>query len=294
MRRFLKHIGLIFFFIVGVLYLLDFSFTKVYENSVPRTKIQYLRSFKNKKVDYIFLGSSRVENGIVPELIMYKTGKIAINLGFQAAKMSDIYIMLKLIKEYNIKAEKIFIQIDYIFNIEDGHSNVLEWELMPFIRENQITKEYFNNHFSDKRELYNIPFYRYCRYEPKIGFREFFLNTVNKETPVIKNYGFVPLYGNSTEHNNTLPAEINAENKYYDEVKKFIKNNNMKVLYFCAPFCKHTKNLFFVNKLKNKIPELYDFSQVVSDDAMFQNCSHLNREGAFFFTEYLIQKTIID
>lgn len=292
MRKFLKYIALIFLFIVGVLYLLDYSFTKVYESSVPRTKIQYLRSFKNKKVDYIFLGSSRVENGIVPELILDKTGKTAINLGFQAAKMSDIYIVLKLINKYNIRAEKIFIQIDYIFNIEDGHSNVLEWELMPFIRENGVTKEYFNNHFSGRKEVYNIPFYRYCRYESKIGFREFFLNRVNKQTPVIKNYGFVPLYGNSTEHNNTLPAEINAKNKYYDEIKKIVINNNMKVLYFCAPFCKHTKNLFFINKLKNKIPELYDFSQVVSSNDMFQNCSHLNQEGAYYFTEYLM-KTII-
>ncbi|TDE28037.1 hypothetical protein E0I61_13125 [Flavobacterium ranwuense] len=294
MKKFIKHMMLIFFGLIVILLFLDFSFTTVYENSEPRTKFQYLRSLKNKKVDYIFLGSSRVENSIVSKLIRDKTGKSAINLGFQASKMSDIYTVLKLIKKYNIKTDKILIQVDYIFNIEDGCSNILQYELMPFIRENEVTQEYFNRCLINKKEILYTPFYRYLHYEPKIGFREFFLNLINKKTSIVKNNGFVPLQGNSFEHNNSLPSQIISKNKYFDGIKTFAEINKMPVIFFCVPFCKHTKNLIFIKKLKQKIPELYDFSGVINNDKMFKNCSHLNQNGANDFTKYLIEKMLID
>jgi hypothetical protein len=293
MKKFINHMMLIFFGLTLILFFLDLSFTTVYENSNPRTKFQYLRSLKNKKADYIFLGSSRVENSIVPKIIKDKTGKSAINLGFQASKMSDIYTVLKLIKHYNIKTDNILIQVDYVFNYEDGYSNVMQYELMPFIRENEITREYFNRCFSDKQQLYSASFYRYLNFESKIGFREFFLNLINKKTSVIQNYGFVALQGNSLEHNNSLPSQIISKNKYFEKIITFAKINKMPVSFFCAPFCKHTKNLIFIKKLKQKIPELYDFSGVVNDDEMFANCSHLNQNGANYFTRYLIKKILI-
>lgn len=114
MRAFLKYFIFIILLVVAILFLLDYSFTKVYENAKPRTKFQYFRSLKNKKIDYIFLGSSRVDNTIVPAIIEEQTGKKAVNLGFQATKLGDVYTMLQLIQEYNIQTEKIFIQVDYI------------------------------------------------------------------------------------------------------------------------------------------------------------------------------------
>jgi hypothetical protein len=294
MRKFVKYLGFIFFVILIILLFLDYSYTKVYENSNPRTKFQYFRSLKNKKINYIFLGSSRVENTIVTSLIEEKTGKSAVNLGFQASKLGDLYTMLELIKKYNIQTDRIFIQVDYIFNIEDGYSKVMQYELMPFVNENEITKEYFERHFSGEKEMYYFPFYRYCHFDAKIGLREFILNIANKETKIIKNKGFVALQGNSSEHKNGLPIQIYDKNKYYDKIIEFTKINNMPVVFFCAPFCKHTKNLIFIKKLKQKIPGLYDFSGLMSDDKMFANCSHLNQNGANYFTRYLIKKILID
>lgn len=294
MIKFIKHIGSIFWIILLLLLFLDFSYTKVYQNSNPRTKFQYFRSFKNKRINYIFLGSSRVENTIVTSLIEKATSKSAVNLGFQASKLGDLYTMLKLIKKYNIQTDKIFFQVDYIFNIEEGYSNVMEYELMPFIKENEVTKEYFERHLNDEKLIYYFPFYRYCRFDSKIGFRELILNIANKETKIIKNKGFVALQGNSSEHKNSLPFQINERNKYYIKIIEFAKINNMQVVFFCAPFCKHTKNLVFMEKLKMKIPGLYDFSGVVNDDEMFVNCSHLNQRGANYFTRYLIKKILID
>lgn len=54
------------------------------------------------------------------------------------------------------------------------------------------------------------------------------------------------------------------------------------------------KNIDFVSKLKIKIPELNDFSHVISDDKMFVNCNHLNDNGAKRFTEILIGKLLME
>lgn len=294
MRAFLKYIIFIFLLVVSILSFLDYSFTKVYENANPRTKFQYFRSFKNKKIDYIFLGSSRVDNTIVPAIIEEQTGKTVVNFGFQAAKLGDVYTMLQLIKEYNIRPEKIFIQVDYIFNLEDGYSTIMQHELMPFVRENKITKDYFERHFSNEKQLYYVPFFRYSYFDVKIGLRELLLNVANKETNILKNKGFTALQGNSFQHENALPQLINAKNKYYDQIVAFAQINKMSLVFFCAPFCKHTKNLNFVEKLKEKIPELYDFSTAVTDDKMFKNCSHLNGNGAAYFSKYTIRKMLID
>ncbi len=294
MRAFFKYIIFIFLLVVSILSFLDYSFTKIYENAKPRTKFQYLRSLKNKKIDYIFLGSSRVDNAIVPAVIEKQTGKTAVNLGFQATKLGDVYTMLQLIKEYNIQTEKIFIQVDYIFNLEDGYSTVMQHELMPFVRENKITKDYFYRHFSTEKHLYYVPFLRYSYFDVKIGLRELLLNIANKETNILKNKGFTALQGNSFQHGNALPQEINTQNKYYDQIVAFARINKMPIVFFCAPFCKHTKNLNFMGKLKEKIPGLYDFSTALTDDKMFQNCSHLNAEGAAYFSKNTIQKMLTD
>lgn len=294
MRAFFKYIIFIFLLVVSILSFLDYSFTKIYENAKPRTKFQYFRSLKNKKIDYIFLGSSRVDNTIVPAIIEEQTGKTAVNLGFQAAKLGDVYTMLQLIKEYNIQTEKIFIQVDYIFNLEDGYSTIMQHDLMPFVRENKITKDYFYRHFSAEKHLYYVPFFRYSYFDVKIGLRQLLLNVANKETNILKNKGFTGLQGNSFQHGNALPQEINTQNKYYDQIVAFARINKMPIVFFCAPFCKHTKNLNFMGKLKEKIPGLYDFSTALTDDKMFQNCSHLNAEGAAYFSKNTIQKMLTD
>ena len=275
-------------FLVG----LDFMYTTIYSVAPPRTKFQYFRSLKNQKVDYLFLGSSRVESTINPEIIRAKTGKTAVNMGFQAAKLSDIYILLKLVKEYNIETDKIFIQVDYIYNIEDGCSNVLPYQLMPFLRENQATKDYFELHYHQNKYLYYMPFYRYCYFENKIGFRELVSNMIHKKTTVVAHHGFYPLEGTSAQNGGALPNVITKSNKYYDAIKQFAKKNKMDVVFFCAPFSKNNKNLSYVAKLKERVPGLYNFANLITDEKLFKDSYHLNKEGAARFTEAFITKLV--
>ncbi len=295
MKKFIIQILGILFIILILLLVFDFTYTTIYENSLPRTKFQYLRSLKNTKVNYIFLGSSRVENGIDPFIIENKTQKKGVNLGYEAAKMGDIYTLLQLLKGYNIASDTVFIQVDYIFDIK-GHSINLPYEMTPFINDNPITKNYLIDYIGNDPSMYYVPFIRYCGSDQKIGFRAVFTNLIGKKTSVVENKGYSPLLAkdNNSKHNNhfSLPASIASYNPYYEKIKKYGRANDIKIIFFCAPICKHTKNLDYVKKLKTKIPDLYDFSNAIQEDSMFVNCFHLNEKGASKFTEILVEKII--
>jgi len=279
--------------ILILMLVLDAVYTKIYERATPRTKFQYFRSLKNQKVDYIFLGSSRVENGIVPSVIKQKTGKLAVNFGFQAAKLVDIYTLLQLVKEYNIRYEIILIQVDYIYNFEAGHSNIFEFEMMPFVRDNVVTKNYLDTHVENPLANYYVPFYRYCRNDLKLGLREIFANIIHKKNNMIATDGYSAAFGNTTEMSGALPAVILDKNSTMDSIESFVIKNKMKVIFYCAPFCKNNQNQDYTAKLKARIAGFKDFSRVITDDRMFHNCNHLNDIGAKRFTEIFAEEVLM-
>lgn len=293
MKQFLVFIGKIVLVLLLIAFLLDCLYTTVYETSSPRNKFQYFRTFKNDTIDYIFLGSSRVENSIVVTNIEKETGKSALNLGFQAAKMQDIFTLLQLINTYNIQTKKVFIQVDYIFNIENGYSNVLPYEIMPFIRNNEVTKTYLDSRFEDAAMLYYFPFYRYSEFDSKIGFRELFLQVLSKRTAILKDKGFIGLQGELKNSEFEFPNTIIKKNEYLEQIRQFAENNKIDVVYYCSPISFKTKNREYVAQLKGKIPELLDFSTVIEDDKMFKDCTHLNENGARFFTQFFIDNVLI-
>lgn len=291
MKNFVKHILKIAVMLAISAYALDLFYTKVFEESSPRTKFQNLRALENQTVDYVFLGSSRVENGISPEIIKTKTGKNAVNLGFQASKMSDIYLILQLLDEYHISYKKAFIQVDYIFNMEKGFSNVLSYEVLPFINENQLIAEHSQindsvNFWSNKY----IPFYRYSRTSQKIGVREVAMNLLKKQTTISKNKGYDPLFGSFSGGNYALPKTIEKKNKYYDLIVNYSLKNKKDVTFFIAPFLISDNDFSFVQKLEKKVTGLEDFSNALPNNKYFQNNSHLNNVGAEAFTTILIDK----
>lgn len=270
-----------------LLVVFDFSYTIIYKNSTPRTKFQYVRSLKNTKVNYVFLGSSRVENGIDPTVIERETNKSCLNLGYEAAKLGDIYTMLKLLKTYAIATDTVFIQVDYIFDIK-GHSINLPYQMTPFIQDSPVIKDYLIEYTGAESSMYYVPFIRYLGSDQKIGFREVFANLIGKQTKVIANKGFSPLgiLGNKSKHEShfSLPPTIQWSNSYYEKIKEYAARHDIKIVFFCAPFCRHTKNLNYIKKLKVKIPELYDFSDAIQADPLFVDCFHLNEVGAADFT----------
>ncbi len=272
--------------LVLIMSFLDIIYTKIYETAPPRSKFQMLRSAKNQHFDYLFLGSSRVENSINPNIIFKETGKKGLNLGFQGSKLKDIYTVLQLLKAYQIASDKIYLQIDGHFN-SDGCSQIMSYQLMPFIRDNAILRKHAS-FFENSTALYYIPFYRYCVNDYKLGLREVMLNLLGKKTQVCEKLGYDPIFGSSKKETETLPVKIVEKNETFENIRNYSKKNKIDVLYFCAPYSNATRNMDYIRQLKTKIPDLKDYSTLVKNRDLFMNPAHLNDNGATFFTQYII------
>jgi hypothetical protein len=290
MKKFLAYILSILLIIIVSLYLLDFIYTYGYHQGTPRNKISHLMQTKNDTIDYIFIGSSRVDNTINADIISSITGNSAINLGFQGAKTDDYLIILKLLKNKNIYSKQIFIQIDYVYNI-DGNSEILKSEFMPFLN-NQVISEVIKERDPEYFQLKYIPFYRYLIYDYKIGFREFFNTTFGNSNKLDLQNGYFPKHGRMKNSNGStiLPSHILEENKNILAINSFALKNELEIIYFTAPFCPNTSNLNYIRKLKNKLPQFLDYSDLFpSQYNYFYDCNHLNDEGATIFSEIFAQ-----
>lgn len=293
MRRFLKNSIIFTVGIIISLYFIDSVYSKVYNNSTPRNKTQYILSLKKgEKLDYVFLGSSRVENVIIPSIIKELTGNKTLNLGTQGAKLDDINIFLKLLIDRQIKIKRLFVQVDYTYNYVSS-SDIVRSQSLPFIKSNSVIKEYLKKVDSNYYKNYYIPFYRYGANDYRIGFREFIASLINKKSTVDFETGYVPIYGsiiNNNDQISSLPIEIIETNKVINEIDALCKANNIQVTYFCSPFCSKLKTNNYLLKLKSKLPNFQDFSSVIKEDSLFKNCSHLNKAGAEKFTRHIVKK----
>ncbi|APY00722.1 hypothetical protein [Lacinutrix venerupis] len=291
MNRFIKNCLVITLGIIMVLFLLDILYTKVYENAFPRNKTQHILNLKpGTEFDYVFLGSSRTENFIMPSIIKSETKKEALNLGTQGARLGDMNLFLRLLIDKKVKIKRLFVQVDYIYNFESS-SDIVHSQALPYIRSNTIIKNYMNRVDSSYFKNYYIPFYRYASNDYRLGFREFFASSINKKSKTDFSNGFVPLFNSINQgekHTASLPNTILEKNKSLIEIDALCTANNIKVTYFCAPFCSGLVANNYLSKLKEKIPDFKDFSTVIKEDSLFQNCSHLNKNGAEAFTRHLI------
>lgn len=291
MKNFAQYIGLILTLILGILFLLDWAYTYSFYNGVPRNKVSHIIQNENKKIDYIFLGSSRVDNSVNTHIIESRTGKTAINLGVQGAKLDDIYFFLRLLKEKNIQSKTIYIQVDYIFNIDNENSEILKSSIMPFISE-KVVAGFLKERDDDYLFLKYFPFYRYLKYDYKIGFREFLNVSIGKKPQLEQEKGYSPKFGSSgSSLKSNLPTFINKRNKSISKINSFATENNIKIVYFMTPYCAGTENLDFSIKLKNKLSPFLDYSQVfLNNDEYFYDCGHLNDSGAREFSKIFAEK----
>jgi len=290
MRQFLKYIALLFLGIFVILGILDIIYTSIFRNESARNKTQFVLSLNNQKIDYVFLGSSRVENSIISSEIEKTTSKNTLNLGTQGAIINDMNLYLRLLIKNEIKISKLFVQIDYVFN-SDKNSNIVYSQALPYLRSNEVIKEYAERKDSKFKLNYYIPFYRYLVNDYRIGFREVFASLIKKKSKINFEDGFVPIFGKMKKNEfSVLPKIIIKENRGFNEIDSICMVNEIDVVYFVSPFCKNAKNLSYLKKIKEKIPELNDFSALVQEDKYFKNCAHLNEKGALLFTKKMIEE----
>jgi|SRR6218665_335272 len=289
MRKFLIYISSVFLAVAVLMVACDFGYTLTYQKAKPRNKFEYILQMKPQKINYVFLGSSRTENHIVTSEVKVLTGESAINLGMAGAVFEDNLLQLKLLLDRKVKIEKLFLQVDYLYD-HPGVSNIGNSMALPFIH-NQVVKSHLESQMPNFNALYYIPFYRYLVTDFAIGFREFFFTMVGKKSKIDISDGFVPKNGSEPFQTFSFPKQIAAENKTITAFKNICKANKIELVLFCAPFCSKTENTAYIRKLKLNLPELHDYSTAVPD-SLFYNCGHLNEKGAQFFTKKLIQDCV--
>jgi hypothetical protein len=159
---------------------------------------------------------------------------------------------------------------------------------MPYIHTNSSIKEHYKNEL-DFKQLFYVPFYRYIKFDAKIGFREVYEVLSNKPTNTLFNKGYYPLISDKKgSMKNDISTLKVIRNKYYEEIKKLCKQNNINLIVVMTPMCKNTKGLDYFDKVKKQYPEINNFENTVTDDRYFASCGHLNNEGAIIYTNHII------
>ena len=280
MKKYLRFLLFGFIALIIIATVLDFAYTFVYKHSKSnRSAFQIVRDLKNNKIDYILLGSSRVIHHLNTALINENYHLNGMNLSLDGTRLKEILLFTEALIANNNHIDKLFIQIDYIWNYYEN-SFVASWVFMPFIHDEYIANEYLDQFEKIK---YNIPFYRYIKYEPMLGFRNIVMNIFRKKS--LSETGFEPLpddvFIGDTEYFYTLNDTMNPS---IAKIIELCKQNDIKLIFYTAPIYNLKANN---EEIFNKyLSDYTDFSSIFSDSTLFRDAIHLNKKGAMLFTEY--------
>lgn len=289
MKKFITYFIGVLALLIAVLFVLNILYTTIYSTSSVRNKIQMILNAPPKHYDAIFIGSSRAENHIVTDMFKGE-GLTTYNFGMSGANLCDTSLLLKLFFENGNTVDKVLLELDLNYMTEEPAIGI-EAISLPYSSSKTIIKKHYSNATWDNFFINNLPFYKYCIFDSKIGFRELMMSIMHRKSNLIKTDGFKPLEGILNHFAKfELPKEIKQKNKYYLEIKSSCKNQGVKLISFATPMCKYATNQDFFIKLKNRIPELIDYSSVVKSDTFFSTCGHMNKNGARVFTRILINE----
>lgn len=286
MKLFCLHILKLTFLVIISLYALDLLYSKVYRNSKYRNKIQYAINETPKEYDVVFLGSSRANNHFVSSEFE-KVGLKSFNFGISGGTLEDALLLLEILVDKKIEIKNLVLEVDLNIQRED-FSEGTRAMFMPYLNSNLIVNNFYKSQIEEYKTYSNFPFYRFIKYDTKIGLREIIFSTINKKSTFLENKGYSPLFGTKREMSIDLSNVQPKKNKYYEKVKLICLQNNIKLIAVTTPICENTKGLDYFVKVKQLYPEIHNFENVITDDKYFSSCGHLNDEGAKKFTRVLM------
>ncbi len=287
MKKFLIYSGkiLVLTFLIAVL--LDGLYTYVFLQSKKRGKIESVVNSKSQNFDVLILGSSRANNHFVSQLFEDK-GLKTFNYGMSGGHLFEASLMLKLMIERKYKIKNVILEADLNLS-NDKESEGVSVKFLPYIHNSEIIKAHFalQDNFN---ELFYIPFYRYIKFDSKIGFREIYKIVKNEKTNTLDNLGYYPLgkHKNGNMKNNIVNLNPLRHNKYYEEIKNVCKANNINFIAVMTPMCEKTKGMNYFEKVKKAYPEIHNYENVVIEDKYFSSCGHMTDAGARIFTARIL------
>lgn len=288
MKKFLIYIAKIIVITVLIAFLLDGLYTYVFMQSNNRGKIEKVFNSKAQKYDVVFLGSSRANNHFVAQMFEDK-GLKAFNYGMSGGHLFEASLMLKLMIERKYEIKNVILEAD--LNLSNEHqAEGVSAKFLPFIHNSEVIKDHFSNE-ADFNELYYIPFYRYIKYDSKIGLREAFKIIKKERTNALDNLGYYPLakHKNGNMKNNIVNLKPLAQNKYYEEIKNICKAHNINFIAIMTPMCENVVGMNYFEKVEKVYPEIYNYENVVIEDKYFSSCGHMTDAGAKMFTARILK-----
>ena len=262
---------------------LDVFYTVIYLKNDSRNKVFNIFNSGPKKYDVLILGSSRAENHLVSS-VFYDNGYTVFNYGMSGSRLAESNLLLNLMLERNYKIKTLIVETDLNIN-SDGYSEGTRACFMPYIHQSKTIRDFYKN-IPDYTKVVYIPFYRYIKYESKIGFREMLFSALHKKSNCLENQGFYPLLHDARPLvAKNLSNYVPHKNKSLDNIKEICKKNNIQLLLITTPICNNTINREYFNHIKEIYPEIRRFENAVTDDKYFSTCGHMNQQGAIKFTE---------
>jgi hypothetical protein len=286
MKKFLLFILKMCLVLVVAAVLLDFGFTAIYKQSKNRGKIDYVYNSAARQYDVVILGSSRANNHFVSELFE-KKGLKTFNYGMSGGHLFEASLLLKLMIERKYQIKNVILEAD--LNLaNDKQSEGISAKYLPYLHSSETVRKHFENE-KDFNELYYIPFYRYLKFETKIGFRELFKVATQEKTSTLDHQGYYSLgktKGNMK--NNIVNLNPLPHNRYYEEIKALCKANNIQFIAIMTPMCENVTGMNYFEKVHQAYPEIYNYENTVVANKYFSSCGHMNDQGARMFTTTII------
>lgn len=288
MKRFLIYTGKILLIAILIAIVLDGFYTAIFMQSKNRGKIENVFNSNPRNYDVVVLGSSRANNHFVTQMFEEK-GLKAFNYGMSGGHLFEASLMLKLMIERKYKIKNVILEAD--LNLSNEHqAEGISAMFLPYLHQSDLIK----NHFASEEnfnELYYIPFYRYVKYDTKIGFRAMLFAMINKKTNTLDNLGYYPL---GVVKNANMKGEIGnlnplLHNKYYEEIKNVCKKNNINFIAVMTPVCENQAGMNYFDKVKKAYPEIHNYENVVIENKYFSSCGHMNDAGARIFTARILK-----
>jgi len=286
MKQFVVFIGKIFLVLLLSAFALDFIYTTVSRQSETRNKVENVIHLKPQNYDVIILGTSRANNHFVSELFE-KEGLKTFNYGMSGSHLFETSLLLKLMVERGWKIKNVIVETDLNLSNEKRDDGTFG-RFMPFMHQSKTITTHFKNE-ADFMELYYVPFYRYLKFDEKIGFRAWYKTLINEPTNLMLHQGYYPLGKNPKANmKNNIENLKPLRNRYFEEIKQICEANSINLIAVTTPMCSNVKGMEYFKKIKALYPEIKEYEHLVEGDQYFSSCGHLNDKGARLFTTKII------
>lgn len=287
MKKFLLYIITVFAIVALTAIVLDTCYTQIFMQSKKRGKVEAVINSEAKKYDVVILGSSRANNHFVSKMFEEK-GLKTFNYGMSGGHLFEASLLLKLMIERKYSIKNVILEAD--LNLSNDHeSEGISAKFLPYIHNSDVIKNHFESQ-GNFNELYYIPFYRFIKYDSKIGFREIYKIVTDEKTNALDNLGYYPLekHKNGNMKNNISNLNPLSHNKYYEEIKTICKANNINFIAVMTPMCENVVGMNYFDKVKKAYPEIYNYENVVVENKYFSSCGHMTNKGAEIFTAKIL------